>query len=66
MVMSSGEYLVGGELEVFERIKWNDGLDQYRLTPNELRKKFNQLKADAVYAFQVGDFLMRGLSIILI
>lgn len=66
MVISSGDYLVGGELEVFERIKWNDGLDQYRLTPNELRKKFKQLKADAVYAFQVNDLLLIGMCFILI
>merc|ERR1712142_1347455 len=34
MVMESGDWLVGGDLEVLERIKWNDGLDHYRLTPN--------------------------------
>lgn len=53
MVLESGDYLVGGDLEVIERIKWNDDLDQYRLTPNELRKKFKELNADAIFAFQV-------------
>lgn len=53
LINQSGPYLVGGELEVLDRIKWNDGLDDYRLTPNELRKKFTQLQADAVFAFQV-------------
>lgn len=57
MVLQSGDYLVGGDLEVMERIKWNDGLDQYRLTPNELRQKFKELKADAIFAFQVCFFL---------
>ena len=37
MVEESGDWLVGGEIEALERIRWNDGLDPYRLTPNELR-----------------------------
>ena len=53
MIYESGDWLVGGEIEAIERIKWNDGLDEYRLTPNELRRKFLSLKADAVFAFQV-------------
>lgn len=43
MIYESGDWLVGGDLEVLERIKWNDGLDEYRLTPNELRTKFKAL-----------------------
>ena len=53
MVYDSGDWLVGGEIETLERIQWNDGLDKYRLTPNELRKRFRELGADAVFAFQV-------------
>lgn len=53
MIKEAGDWLVGGNLEVFERIRWNDGLDSYRLTPNELRQKFKELEADAVFAFQV-------------
>lgn len=56
MIEESGDWLVGGNLEVFERIRWNDGLDTYRLTPNELREKFKELNADAVFAFQVRFF----------
>ena len=37
MVEESGDWLVGGDIEALERIRWNDGLDPYRLTPNELR-----------------------------
>ena len=33
----SGDWLVGGDIEALERIRWNDGLDPYRLTPNEVR-----------------------------
>ena len=45
MVMEGGDWLVGGDLEVLERIRWNDGLDQYRLTPQELKQKFKDMKA---------------------
>ncbi|KAK2817142.1 hypothetical protein Q5P01_025333 [Channa striata] len=50
MVMESGDWLVGGDLQVLDRIYWNDGLDQYRLTPNELKQKFKEKNADAVFA----------------
>ena len=43
MIFESGDWLVGGDLEVIERITWGDGLDEYRLTPNELRAKFRQM-----------------------
>lgn len=45
MVMEGGDWLVGGDLEVLERITWNDGLDQYRHTPKELKQKFKEMKA---------------------
>jgi 3'-phosphoadenosine 5'-phosphosulfate synthase len=47
-VHESGDWLVGGDLEVLERIKWNDGLDQYRLSPNELRAKFRQMNVSKI------------------
>lgn len=56
MIYESGDWLVGGELEVLQRVKWNDGLDQYRLTPNELRSRFKEMNADAVFAFQVNVY----------
>ena len=43
MIYASGDWLAGGRLEVLDKIKWNDGLDDYRLTPNALRHKFNDL-----------------------
>merc|ERR1711981_652442 len=33
MIMASGPWLVGGDLEVLGRITWQDGLDQFGLTP---------------------------------
>eukprot|EP00472_Partenskyella_glossopodia_P011562 CAMPEP_0197530552 /NCGR_PEP_ID=MMETSP1318-20131121/32196_1 /TAXON_ID=552666 /ORGANISM="Partenskyella glossopodia, Strain RCC365" /LENGTH=969 /DNA_ID=CAMNT_0043086441 /DNA_START=59 /DNA_END=2968 /DNA_ORIENTATION=+ len=52
VMMNSGPYLIGGEIELLERIKYNDGLDDFRLTPKELRQKFIDSGTDAVYAFQ--------------
>jgi len=37
VLMAAGPYLLGGEVELLERIRYNDGLDSYRLTPAELR-----------------------------
>ena len=48
MVMESGDWLIGGDLQVLERIRWNDGLDQYRLTPTELKQKFKEMNAGEV------------------
>ena len=45
MVMESGDWLIGGDLQVLERIRWSDGLDQYRLTPTELKQKFKEMNA---------------------
>ncbi|XP_048843444.1 bifunctional 3'-phosphoadenosine 5'-phosphosulfate synthase 2b [Brienomyrus brachyistius] len=65
MVMEGGDWLVGGELEVLERIRWNDGLDQYRLTPRELRQKFKEMKADAVFAFQLRNPVHNGHALLM-
>jgi len=43
MINESGDWLCGGDVEVLERIHWNDGLDEYRLTPRELRQRFRQV-----------------------
>lgn len=43
MIYEGGDWLVGGDLEVIERIKWNDGLDEYRLTPRQLRQRFREI-----------------------
>lgn len=45
MVMESGDWLVGGDLQVLDKIYWKDGLDQYRLTPTELKHKFKEMNA---------------------
>lgn len=65
MINESGDWLVGGELDVFEKILWNDGLDQYRLTPSELREKFRELGADAVFAFQLRNPIHNGHALLM-
>ncbi|KRT83118.1 hypothetical protein AMK59_3817 [Oryctes borbonicus] len=65
MVFESGDWLVGGDLEVLHRIRWNDGLDEYRLTPNELRTKFKQMNADAVFAFQLRNPIHNGHALLM-
>lgn len=49
MIYESGDWLVGGDLVVIERIKWNDGLDEYRLILMELRSKFRELRVSNVF-----------------
>jgi 3'-phosphoadenosine 5'-phosphosulfate synthase len=53
-------------VELLGRIRYNDGLDQYRLTATELLHEFTSRGADAVFAFQTRNpthaghaFLMR-------
>ena len=65
MIYESGDWLVGGEIVTLERIKWNDGLDQYRLTPRELREKFSQMGADAVFAFQLRNPIHNGHALLM-
>lgn len=65
MILKSGDWLVGGELDVLERVRWNDGLDQYRLTPNELRSKFREIGADAVFAFQLRNPVHNGHALLM-
>ena len=65
MVMESGDWLCGGDLEVLERIRWNDGLDEYRFTPNELREKFRDMGADAVFAFQLRNPVHNGHALLM-
>lgn len=51
-IYKGGDYLIGGEVELLDRIKYNDGLDKWRKTTRELMEEFRQKGADTVYAFQ--------------
>jgi 3'-phosphoadenosine 5'-phosphosulfate synthase len=65
LILDSGDWLVGGEIQVFERIRWNDGLDAYRLTPNEIRQKSREMDADALFAFQLRNPIHNGHALLM-
>jgi 3'-phosphoadenosine 5'-phosphosulfate synthase len=65
MIMAAGDWLVGGDLEVLDRVRWDDGLDHFRLTPSELRAKFNEIGADAVFAFQLRNPIHNGHALLM-
>jgi len=65
MINAYGDYLVGGDIEVLDRITWGDGLDKYRKTPKELRAKFKEMGADAVYAFQLRNPVHNGHALLM-
>jgi 3'-phosphoadenosine 5'-phosphosulfate synthase len=51
-IYGGGEWLIGGEIELLQKVTYNDGLDQYRLTPKEMYAEFEAKGADVVFAFQ--------------
>lgn len=51
-IYKGGDYLIGGEVELLDRIRYNDGLDEWRKTATELMDEFKTKGADTVYAFQ--------------
>ena len=65
MMFEAGNWLLGGDLDVFDRIRWNDGLDEYRRTPNELRAEFSAREADAVFAFQLRNPIHNGHALLM-
>merc|ERR1719181_1432439 len=46
------DFAIGGEVELLGRIKYNDGLDEHRLTIPELQAAFKKKGGDVMYAFQ--------------
>lgn len=54
-------HLVTGEnIVFFDKLEFNDGLDQFRLTPQEIKERIKEMKADCVYAFQLRNPLHNG------
>ncbi|KAK3040515.1 hypothetical protein RJ639_028961 [Escallonia herrerae] len=64
-ITKSGNWLIGGDLEVLERIKYHDGLDRFRLSPAELREEFTRRNADAVFAFQLRNPVHNGHALLM-
>eukprot|EP00262_Sarcandra_glabra_P013798 TRINITY_DN3891_c0_g1_i1.p1 TRINITY_DN3891_c0_g1~~TRINITY_DN3891_c0_g1_i1.p1 ORF type:complete len:464 (-),score=59.35 TRINITY_DN3891_c0_g1_i1:402-1793(-) len=64
-IINAGDWLIGGDLEVIEPIKYNDGLDQYRMSPAQLREEFTRRNADAVFAFQLRNPVHNGHALLM-
>lgn len=65
MIEATGDWLVGGDLEVLAPIIYGDGLDHYRLSPAQLRAEFERRGADAVYAFQLRNPIHNGHALLM-
>ncbi|TXG72138.1 hypothetical protein EZV62_000717 [Acer yangbiense] len=64
-ITNAGNWLIGGDLEVIEPIKYRDGLDRFRLSPAELREEFTKRNADAVFAFQLRNPVHNGHALLM-
>ncbi|GJD06655.1 ATP sulfurylase 2 [Galdieria sulphuraria] len=65
VIYESGDWLVGGKLEVLERIKYGDGLDSYRYSPRQLKEEFRRREADAVFVFQLRNPIHNGHALLM-
>jgi len=65
IIYNSGDWLVGGELEVLRTIKYGDGLDEFRLTPRQLREEYKARDADAVFVFQLRNPIHNGHALLM-
>lgn len=65
VITPAGNWLIGGDLEVLKPIKYNDGLDHYRISPQQLRKEFDNRQADAVFAFQLRNPVHNGHALLM-
>jgi len=65
-IMAQGPWLISGESTDFcSKIVWNDGLDNYRMTPKQINDEMVSRGADAVFAFQVRNPLHNGHCLLL-
>ncbi|XAR57294.1 Sulfate adenylyltransferase [Bertholletia excelsa] len=64
-ITNAGNWLIGGDLEVIEAIRYHDGLDRFRLSPKELRDEFARRDADAVFAFQLRNPVHNGHALLM-
>lgn len=65
VITPAGNWLIGGDLEVLKPIKYNDGLDHFRLSPKKLRNEFDRRQADAVFAFQLRNPVHNGHALLM-
>ena len=45
--------MTGKKLRVFKNLELNDGMDHYRLTPEEICDEIKRKKGDVVYSMQL-------------
>ncbi|KAF7806917.1 ATP sulfurylase 1, chloroplastic [Senna tora] len=64
-ISHAGNWLIGGDLEVINPIRYNDGLDHFRLSPAKLREEFTRRNADAVFAFQLRNPVHNGHALLM-
>ncbi|KAF6161816.1 hypothetical protein GIB67_008577 [Kingdonia uniflora] len=64
-ISNAGNWLIGGDLEVIQPIKYSDGLDRFRLSPAQLREEFTLRNADAVFAFQLRNPVHNGHALLM-
>ncbi|KAF5736793.1 hypothetical protein HS088_TW14G00947 [Tripterygium wilfordii] len=64
-ITNAGNWLIGGDLEVIEPVKYHDGLDHFRLSPAKLREEFARRNADAVFAFQLRNPVHNGHALLM-
>lgn len=64
-IYAGGDYLVGGDLEVLKEFVYNDGLDEFRLSPRQLRAEYERLGADAVFVFQLRNPIHNGHALLM-
>lgn len=64
-IYGSGDWLVGGEIEVLTEFKYSDGLDEFRLTPSQLKAEYERRGADAVFVFQLRNPIHNGHALLM-
>ncbi|GER25470.1 sulfate adenylyltransferase [Striga asiatica] len=64
-ITNAGNWLIGGDLEVINPVKYEDDLDRFRLSPAQLREEFERRNADAVFAFQLRNPVHNGHALLM-
>lgn len=60
-LLQTGDFLLtGSAITKLANIDYNDGLDEYRLTPSEIKKRAAKLETDALFGFQLRNPLHNG------
>ncbi|KAB2622952.1 ATP sulfurylase 1 [Pyrus ussuriensis x Pyrus communis] len=64
-ITNAGNWLIGGDLKVLKPIKYNDGLDSFRLSPAQLREEFTKRNDEVVFAFQLRNPVHNGHTLLM-